>query len=290
MKNQPSTVAQGPAGETAEYVFVTPELAVTWLALNIDNNRNVRKSRINGYVRDIQSDRWVVTGEAIKFDASGRLVDGQNRCQAIVAAGKGAWVLVVRGISEEALVVLDSGSARNTGDMLVITGLADRADAKDVGAIARLYTAYKAGDVKHAASHIGGHAGLTKSEMADAVLSIPDIEFAARHARGMYRYLRLPVSALGVAFLEFSGLDVDDTAEFFNRIRDGIQDGPGDPFLTLSRRVSNDLHAGSSRRILPGQALFYLFRTWNAFRDGESLVKLQVGSPQAGFTPIPVPK
>lgn len=286
MKNQTATVALGPAGETAEYVFVTPEMAVGWLALNIDRNRNMRKSRINGYVRDIQSDRWVITGEAIKFDAAGHLIDGQNRCQAIVAAGKGAWVLVVRGISEDALVVLDSGAARNTGDMLVITGLADRADAKDVGAIARLYTAFLAG-VKHAASHIGGSSSLTKSEMADAVLSIPNIEFSARHARGMCRYLRLPVSALGVAFLEFSKIDVDDTSEFFNRIRDGIQNGPGDPFLTLSRRVSNDLQAGSSRRILPGQALFYLFRTWNAFRERESLVKLQVGSPQAGFTPIP---
>ncbi|SDR83685.1 hypothetical protein [Microbacterium paraoxydans] len=290
MKNETPTVAHGPSGETAEYVFVTPELAVSWLALNIDNNRNVRKSRINGYVRDIQSDRWVITGEAIKFNASGRLVDGQNRCQAIVAAGKGAWVLVVRGISEDALIVLDSGSSRNAGDMLVITGLADRADAKDVGAIARLYSAYQAGDVKHAASNLGGSTGITKSELAEAVLAIPDIEFAARHARGMYRYLRLPVSALGVAFLEFSKLDVDDTAEFFNRIRDGIQNGPGDPFLTLSRRVSNDLQAGASRRIVPGQALFYLFRTWNAFREGEQLVKLQIGSPQAGFTPIPVPK
>ena len=290
MKNQTPTVAHGPGGETAEYVFVTPELAVSWLALNIDNNRNVRKSRINGYVRDIQSDRWVITGEAIKFDSAGRLVDGQNRCQAIVAAGKGAWVLVVRGISEDALVVLDSGSSRNAGDMLVITGLADRADAKDVGAIARLYSAYQAGDVKHAASNLGGSTGITKSELAEAVLAIPDIEFAARHARGMYRYLRLPVSALGVAFLEFSKLDVDDTAEFFNSIRDGIQNGPGDPFLTLSRRVSNDLQAGASRRIVPGQALFYLFRTWNAFREGEQLVKLQIGSPQAGFTPIPVPK
>lgn len=290
MKAETETVTRGPAGETAEFVFVTPEMAVEWLAVNIDRNRNMRKSRINGYVRDIQGDRWVITGEAIKFDTEGRLIDGQNRCQAIVAAGKGAWVLIVRGISEEALIVLDSGSARNTGDMLVITGLADRVDAKDVGAIARLYTAYVAGDVKHAASHIGGSSQLTKSEMSDAVLSIPNIEFAARHARGMYRYLRLPVSALGVAFIEFSKLDVDDTAEFFNRIRDGIQNGPGDPFLTLSRRVSNDLQAGASRRILPGQALFYLFRTWNAFREGESLVKLQIGSPQAGFTPIPVLK
>lgn len=238
MEATTASVATGPNGETAEYVFVTPELAAGWLQLNVEKNRNVKKSRINGYVRDIQSHNWVLTGEAIKFDLDGRLIDGQNRCHAIVTAGQGAWVLVVRGISQEALIVLDSGSARNAGDMLVITGLADKADAKDVGAIARLHVAWSAGDVKHAGSHIGGSAQLTKTELAEAVMNIPNIEFAARHARGMYRYLRLPVSALGVAFLEFSAIDMDDTAEFFNRIRDGIQNGPGDPFLTLSRRVS----------------------------------------------------
>lgn len=285
-----NSIAVGPGGETAQYVYVTPEMAGEWLTLNIDRNRNVKKSRISGYVRDIQSDNWVLTGEAIKFDVNGRLVDGQNRCHAIVAAGRGAWALVVRGLSEEALVVLDSGSARNTGDMLIVTGLAEKADAKDVGAIARLYVAWKGGDVKHAASNLGGSSQLTKTEMAEAVMGIANIEFAARHARLMYRYLRLPVSALGVAFLEFSAIDVDDTVEFFNRIRDGIQNGPGDPFLTLSRRVGNDLQAGASRRILPGQALFYLFRTWNAFRGDEALVKLQIGSPQAGFTPIPMPR
>ncbi|GAA2575483.1 hypothetical protein GCM10009862_13360 [Microbacterium binotii] len=285
-----NSIAIGPNGETAEYVFVTPEMAVSWLAKNIDRNRNVKKSRINGYLRDIQNNNWVITGEAIKFDVHGQLIDGQNRCHAIVTAGQGAWVLVVRGISESALVVLDSGSARNTRDMLIITGLAENADAKDVGAIARLYVAWKAGDVKHAASHIGGSATMTKTEMAEAVMSVPNIDFAARHARAMYRYLRLPVSALGVAFLEFSEIDVDDTAEFFNRIRDGVQSGPGDPFLTLSCRVSSDLQAGASRRILPGQALFYLFRTWNAFRANETLVKLQIGSPQSGFTPIPPPR
>ncbi|KEP72895.1 hypothetical protein HR12_39315, partial [Microbacterium sp. SUBG005] len=121
----------------------------------------MKKSRINGYVRDIQSDNWVLTGEAIKFDVNGRLIDGQNRCHAIVAAGIGAWVLVVRGISEEALVVLDSGSARNTGDMLIVTGLAEKADAKDVGAISRLYVAWKGGDVRHAASNLGGSSQLT---------------------------------------------------------------------------------------------------------------------------------
>ncbi len=35
-------------------------------------------------------------------------------------------MLVVRGINEEALVVLASGAARDTGDVLIITGLPRR--------------------------------------------------------------------------------------------------------------------------------------------------------------------
>lgn len=89
--SEPSTsTVTGPNGETAQFIYVTPEMAVEFLAANIDRNRNVKKSRINGYVRDIQTDNWVLTGEAVKSDVRGRLIDGQNRCQAIVSAGRGA--------------------------------------------------------------------------------------------------------------------------------------------------------------------------------------------------------
>jgi hypothetical protein len=51
-----NSIATGTNGETAEYVFVTPEMAVSWLAKNIDRNRNVKKSRINGHAHDIQNE------------------------------------------------------------------------------------------------------------------------------------------------------------------------------------------------------------------------------------------
>lgn len=281
-------VAKGPSGETAEFELVTPEIATKYLERNIKNNRSLKRSKIEGYARDIRGGKWIVTGEALKFDVYGRLIDGQNRLHGIIVANEPAAMLVVRGVSEDALVVLDSGTARGAADMLTISGIADKAEAKDIAAIARMYHAYRQGDIKHAATSIGGSVSLTKSELAEAVLEIPDIEFAARYAKKMYSSLRLPVGAFGVAFLEFRKIDEAAAADFFGRIRDGVQLGPGDPFTTLSRRVTQDLQ-GANRRVVGGTALFYLFRTWNAWRDGETLSKFQIGSASSGWTPIPAP-
>lgn len=136
----------------------------------------------------------------------------------IVVVGKGVWVFVVCGISEEVLVVLDLGLVCNMGDMFVIIGFVDCVDVKDVGVIVCFYMVYKVGDVKYVVLYIGGYVGLMKSEMVDVVFLIFDIEFVVCYVCGMYCYFCLLVSVFGVVFLEFLGLDVDDMVEFFNCI------------------------------------------------------------------------
>ena len=286
---QNKTVATGPTGETAQFMLVTPPMAAEWLTKNVDHNRNLKRGRIEGYVRDIESDNWAITGEAIKFDSSGNLIDGQNRCHAVVSAGIGIWTLVVRGVNPMSMFALDSGAGRNSADMLIVSGLATRAEAKDVAAIARCHYAVEIGVVKHAMSNLGGSVSLTKSELAERVSNTPQIEFAARYAKSLYKSIRLPVGPMGVALLKFSSIDLDATEQFFGRIKDGVQLGIGDPFTSLSRRVAQD-SMSANHRMFAGTALFYLYRTWNAFRTNESLTKFQVGSPANGWTPIPKPE
>jgi len=271
---------------TATIEWVTPALATEYLTHNIDNNRNAKPSRIAAYARDIQHGNWLFTGEAIKFDTDGRLVDGQNRLLAIIKADMPAEVLVVRGLTTEAVYVLDSGMSRSGADALTISGVAAKADPKDLAATARMHLAWTLGDIPHAgASNLPT---MTKPELIEYVRRNPRLDFAARYARPVYKSLRLPISAIAVAFEVFERIDIDDTAEFFNRIRDGISTGAGDPFLTLSRRVVSDRNDGN-RSILPSTALYYLFRTWNAFRVGEQLHRLQAGTRTNGFTTIPAP-
>jgi hypothetical protein len=281
-----NNIITGPNGETAEFVFITPELAAEWLAKNVEHNRNPKLARIDSYARDILNGNWPVTGEAVKFDREGNLIDGQNRLRAVIAAGKGIWTIVVRGLTAESMLVLDSGASRNAADMVVISGVAPRADAKDVASIARAWYAYNEGLLPHAMSSVSTSATLTKNELLEVILDIANIELAARYAKTIYGVLRLPVSAIGVAFLKFSSIDIDATQEFFGRIKDGVQLGPGDPFTTLSRRIAQDAQYGN-RRMAVGTALFYLFRTWNAFRTDEQISKFQIGSAGSGWTPMP---
>lgn len=285
-------VSEGPrrtGSVTADMEIITPDVARQYLTLNISNNRKLKRGRIAGYARDMRNGNWLFTGEAIKFDTDGNLVDGQNRLEGVVLADTPAAFLVVRGVSKEAVALLDSGVARSGADALTIAGVADKSDAKDLAATARVHRGYYMGDMPNAMSNTGGQQQFTKQELIEYLEKNPQLDFAARFARGLYKYLPLPVGAVATAFDSFSKLSIDDTAEFFNRIRDGISTGPGDPFLTLSRRVASD-RLEDHGRILPSTALFYLFRTWNAFRADEQLARLQVGSRQSGFTPIPAPK
>jgi hypothetical protein len=269
--------------------WITPALAAEYLTHNIANNRRPKPTRIAAYTRDIQNGNWLFTGEAIKFDIHGHLVDGQNRLHAIINADMPAEVLVIRGLTPEAVNVLDSGMSRSGADAITISGIAERSDPKDLAATVRLHLAWQNGDLPHAGVTSGGLPTMTKTEMIEYIGRHPRLDFAARYGRAVYANLRLPVGSLAVAWEAFERIDIDDTAEFFNRIRDGISTGIGDPFLTLSRRVVSDRNDGL-RSIPPARGLFYLFRTWNAFRGGEILHKLQAGSRTSGFTPIPVPR
>ena len=266
--------------------WVTPEIAAEYLSKNIENNRKAKPSRIAAYARDIETGHWLFTGEAIKFDVDGHLVDGQNRCLAVLRAGLATQILVVRGLSKEAVYVLDSGMSRSGADAIHISGAADKSDPKNLAATARLHRSWTGGELGHAMTTGGAMSTMTKSELIEYLELNPTLDFAARYGQTVYGHLRLPISALAVAFDAFSRIDIDDTAEFFNRIRDGISGGPGDPFLTLSRRVTSD-HLDGPRSIMPATALFYLFRTWNAFRSNEQLSRLQTGSRTSGWAPIP---
>lgn len=268
--------------------FITPDVAKTYLAKNIAHNRKIKTAKVSGYARDIRAGKWFFTGEAIKFDADGNLIDGQNRLRGVMQAGHGAWFLVIYGIERDALPFLDSGITRTSADTIVMAEVAEKADANSLGATVRVHKAWKEGDLATAGSTFGGSQQITRPELLSYIGANPDLDFAARYARSLYKFLPLPVGAVATAFIEFSRIDMDATSEYFNRIRDGISEGPGDPFLTLMRRVAKDRQEPGA--MPPARGLFYLFRTWNAFRSGENLTTLQTGSKASGWVQIPVPR
>lgn len=102
--------------------FVTPELAEKYLA-TMGLNRPLSESWCSTLTREIVQHRFVFTHQAIAFDTEGHLFDGQHRLQAIIRAKTGIHLLVVRGLSSDALLNTDTGHRRTLAHIAYLSGV-----------------------------------------------------------------------------------------------------------------------------------------------------------------------
>lgn len=104
-----------------EIMLVTPALAEKWLEGNT-HNRPVKDGLVNEYASQMKRKLWLLNGEAIIFDHSGRLMDGQHRLWACITSETSFETLVVRGVDPEVFTTIDTGAKRTAGDVLHIAG------------------------------------------------------------------------------------------------------------------------------------------------------------------------
>src|ERR1043165_2466665 len=92
---------------------ITPAIAKKYLALNIENNRNVSQGVIDTYASDMEDELWISdTGDNIKFNTKGQLVDGQQRLLAVIQANVPVKMWVAYDVSNDAFPVIDTGRSR----------------------------------------------------------------------------------------------------------------------------------------------------------------------------------
>lgn len=116
-------VAQHAAPEKtpdgARVVQVSPEMAEHWLERNT-RNRKLRDSVVNKYAADMKAGRWMLTGDAIQFDTTGAVINGQHRLWAVFSSGVTVPMLVMEGLAPETVAVLDDHLKRNLADVVTI--------------------------------------------------------------------------------------------------------------------------------------------------------------------------
>lgn len=84
-------------------------------------NRNVTPSFVKRYIQDMKSGNWHAdTGETLKIDIKGRVIDGQHRLQAIVQADIDQRMWVCRGIETEMFQYIDQGKTRDLKDIMTV--------------------------------------------------------------------------------------------------------------------------------------------------------------------------
>ena len=251
---------------TAEVYTVTPAVAKRWLTRNV-RNRALKPGKVNAYARDMVAGNWHMTGEAIKFDTEGALADGQNRLHAVIKANIPVDMLVVRGIAPEAQHVMDSGAKRSASDQLVMAGVKN---PMALAATARFALSEPAAGFTSTGIP---KSTVTNSEIADFIADHGDaLQRAAEIAQHYYPAIDMPPSVLAIAWMHFSNIDVEAAGLFFSGIADMRTDGPGDPRLTLARRLGT-IRKNRERLSQVGY-LSLIYRAWNAWRKGQSISNL----------------
>lgn len=266
---------------------ITPSLAEEYLALNLENNRVINEPRVRAYARDMTEGRWRLTGDTIKFNTQGQLIDGQHRLRAIVLANMTLHIAVARGVEDDAVFNLDINGVRTAAQALHIAE-ADAKNLNDLVAAAQIVYAYFEGGLEVAGSTIG-HVRMTSPESQDYVReNLERLVHGHDLSRRVYKNVRLPMSILTAGHVILSGVDRIAADEFYVRLADGSSQGVGDPLYTLPKRVADDRMNG--RQILQSTGLYYLIRCWNAWRANEMLTKLQAGVNGGRRTFMPRPR
>jgi hypothetical protein len=88
-------------------------------------NRPISKAVVKKYCVDVAKGDWPVTGETMKIDWFGRMIDGQHRCTAVIETGKSIQTIMVYGVDPNCFVKIDRGQRRNNGHILHISGSLD---------------------------------------------------------------------------------------------------------------------------------------------------------------------
>lgn len=101
---------------------ITPDYARELLATNT-KNRLLRTHAVRSMTRDIINGDWKLTGESIKIDKNGVLIDGQHRLNAVIKANMAIRCVVCYNVDEEAMSVIDSGIKRTMSDRFKINGV-----------------------------------------------------------------------------------------------------------------------------------------------------------------------
>ena len=111
----------GTQGIRAFSQFITPAIAEEYLG-KMRHNRTLRQQHVDRLAKDIANGRWTDSNDAIAFNEAGELINGQHRLNAIIKAGVGAQLLVVKGLEAKAMTNLDAGAKRLPSDALHLMG------------------------------------------------------------------------------------------------------------------------------------------------------------------------
>lgn len=247
---------------------ITPELAREWLATTT-RNRPVSALAVGQYQRDLEAGNWQFTGDPIRFDTGGHLIDGQHRLHAVAAQPDGFEMqsVVIRGLEPESQMVMDQGRRRTPGQQLALLGVKH---SNNVASVAKLDLLWSGGLLFRDTNL---QKQITVAQIEGWVDEHPQDVQRIIDNIGTIRSVDAPPSVVGTAFLQFARIDYEWAEIFLEALATGANLSEGDPILTLKNRFHRLRR--ESVKTSDRDLLAFLVLAWNAHRAGRSMTKFQ---------------
>lgn len=250
-----------------EWRDITPELAAEWLKLNT-LNRPKKVQKIALYTADMKAKRWPRTGATICFSRSGRLLDGQNRLQAMINSGATVRMLVVWDLADDIFDVIDNGARRTATDVLVIEGYDGWAAACGATS-ARIALNMMNGRLPYALTYSAASIRSFVAEHPDLMSSVQFVESVPR------RPAPLPHSAAAALHFFMAQRDSVLADLLITQLYRGDNMTADDMVL----RLRNNLLGKVQQKAMHGSndfthAMAAVVRVWNARRSGRSIAHI----------------
>lgn len=246
---------EDPADAAGAYTMgletITPEIAARYLTQNI-RNRRIVQSHVDTITRDIRANSWMMNAQPICFATSGRLLNGQHRLTACIAAGMPIELLVLRGLSEEAYDTFDVHAKRST--MLSDTVIS-MMDENTVKAAAKLLW-----QTEHPEFGTGGKP--SASELRSVLRKHPGLVEMRHYGRRTTFLARASI----MAFVAYKVTRDEPTMGrwFLERLEHGDQLTPKSQVLSLRNRLIR--YRKSSKHVDRQAVLELILDTWEKFR------------------------
>ena len=267
---------------TTHFVTVTRDMAWDWLAQPDLKNRKVYQATVSRYARKMMTGQWEWTGEAIKFDTQGKLLDGQHRLWAFLDTKEpSAQFLVMHGVPEDSQKLMDTGRNRTPANTLEME---DIPYGTITAPAARMLIEYEAG---HVPGSNQWRVRPDNRETLDCVNSRLDLQESVAHimSHPEYKQFGRP-SVMAFARCITVGMEPIEAEEFWRRLREADYTGVGDPVQRLRERLLIT-RAQSHTRASSTSVIAFIFKAWNAHVRNKRMGVLHwisTGAKQEKFT------
>jgi hypothetical protein len=254
---------------TVAFETFTPGRAQAILAsCNVDN-RAIRWNRVSNYAQEMKTGRWINTGDSIKFDIGGRLIDGQHRLLACIEADMPMSVMVVRGLPVDAFKAIDAGLPRMMSDVVQATGVEN---SRNAVAAVKLLLAWRSDCLRDSTKKerlVTRHVVLEFIDVHRDTIT-PAVSKAKNRATKAWRINGTAMCTLAIALHLAERSDRFD--EFYDSLVSGENMLNGDPRLTLIKWAGQ----APRRATVGSDHLWACVRAWNAWAQGEELKQIKI--------------